>query len=181
MRKIILLILLAFSTTSCAATPRISAKKTGINEEFKPYIQNYKYIIGEKKYSNKFKYLHMNFADLEGSIIGRCWWLLNGEYEVEIDINYWKWNEHNFLAKEFLIYHELEHCIRSRMHTNKQSKIESIEDFFEEIGFQLGIIKRLGYLKDGCPASIMHSHAFSDNCRIKHRYYYFNEMRNWKH
>lgn len=179
--KIIMMLFLLLFSTSCAgiSAPRFNPKQKGINKEFQPYIENYKHIIDDKNISNKFNYLHMNFASLEGSTVGRCWWLMNGELEIEIDPTYWGWIKYDFLAKEFLVYHELEHCIRKRMHTNKKHEIINIVDFFEEIGFQLGIIKRLGYLKDGCPASLMHSHTLSEQCRWKHYYYYINEMRNW--
>jgi hypothetical protein len=179
--KILLLLLNLFFVTSCAGIerPRFTPKQKGINQEFKPYIENYRYIIGEGEYSRRFNYLHMNFAKLNGSTVGRCWWLLNGELEVEIDVDYWQWVD--FVAKEFLVYHELEHCIRQRMHTNSKEKIRNIIDFFEEVGFRLGLIKKLGYLKDGCPASLMHTYTLSSTCRAKHYYYYLNEIRKWEY
>jgi hypothetical protein len=177
MKKIMLFLLLTLFSCS-SSVPRISTQQKGVDSEFTPYIDNYKYIIGEGKYTQEFKHLHMNFAKLEGSIVGRCWWLLNGDYEIEIDPDYWRWN--SFAAKEFLVYHELEHCIRKRMHTNKKDEIDNIADFFEEIVYQLGLIDRYGYLKDGCPSSIMHSTTLSESCRWKHREYYLDELTNWK-
>ena len=179
MKKILLITALLISLTSCAATPRISPKKRGIDPEFKPYIQEYKFIIG-KGYESKFKKLSMNFANLSPGVLGTCYWLLNGEYEIEINKNWW-YNEYtNFIDKKFVSYHELEHCIKHRLHSDRKKKVEDIVDFWEEILYQVGIISKPGYLEDGCPASIMHSVIFSFSCQIKHYDYYIDEIRNTK-
>ena len=178
---ILLLTLLLFTTSSCSTTPRIISKKDGINPEFIPYIVEYRYLIGKDntKYNYRLGRLDMNFAKLEGTVIGRCHWLIGGGYEIEIDEDWWKRNRFNFISKQFLVWHELEHCIRYRMHTNKKKEIKNISDFFETIAYYIGIIKDISRLKDGCPASIMHSHQFDYSCEQKHYEYYLDEIRNW--
>ena len=177
--KIFIFSLLIF-ITSCSALPRVAHYQKGIDPTFKPYIESYRNIIGEKKYQNKFDNLSMNFKNLEGNAVGKCWWLLNGGFEIEVDTSWWYNNMFDSKAKEFLTYHELEHCIRYRMHTDRKHKIETIVDFFEEIGYYLGIISKSGYLEDGCPASLMHSHVMDYRCREKHYLYYIKELQKWE-
>jgi hypothetical protein len=163
MKKLLILLIFLIPLPSCSINKiRVHPKQTGIDPVFKPYIVEYRNLIGKKTLERRFDKLHMNFADLEGNILGRCYWLLGGDFEIEIDKGYWDrpWNS---LDKKFTVYHELEHCIRFRMHTNKKIKIKSIEDFFEVIGYYIGFMGRKGFLKDGCPASLMHSHSFSIN------------------
>ena len=165
---------------SCSALPRATHHKKGIDPVFKPYIESYKTIIGKSKYEYKFKKLSMNFKKLENDVIRKCWWLLDGGYEIEVDPDWWYGNIFDPEAQEFLAYHELEHCIRYRLHSNKKDEIENISDFFEEIGYYLGILSKPGYLSDGCPASLMHSHVMSYRCRKKHYIYYIKELQKWE-
>jgi hypothetical protein len=159
--------------------PKVTTEIEGIDPTFEPYIQEYRKIIGEDKYPKKFENLHMNFAEFKDEAVGRCWWLLNG-YEIQIDRTWWDSYWTTPYAKQFLVYHELEHCIRKRMHSNRKGKIEHPVDFFEEVLFYMGIIDKPGYLYDGCPASLMHSHVMSNRCREKHYGYYLKEIRDWK-
>lgn len=179
--KKILIILVMLITQSCAGMhlPRVTPKQEGIDQRFEVYIEEYRNIIGKDKHPNRFKRLHMNLAKLEGSVIGMCWWLLNGEYEIEIDKDYWYSTWYSGLDKQFTIYHELEHCIRYRPHTNRKEKIENLADFLGEIGYRLGIVSKPGFLPDGCPVSLMHSHTFSWSCQQKHYNYYMEEMKKY--
>ena len=180
MIKIYLLGIILF-LNSCSALPRVTQKQKGIDPVFKPYIESYRNIIGKDKYQYKFDRLSMNFKDLKSGIVGKCWWLINGDFEIEIDPDWWYRNyAFDPIAKEFLAYHELEHCMRYRMHTDRKKEIRSILDFFEEIGYYLGLLEKPGYLKDGCPASLMHSYVTSYYCRKKHYEYYIQELKEWK-
>lgn len=180
MRKLLIILLLIFSTSACSTMPRVTHHQKGVDPTFEPYIDSYRIIIGKDKYKDKFEVLSMNFKKLEAGTVGKCWWLLDGGYEIEIDPDWWYQNMFYPKAKEFLAYHELDHCIRYRMHTDRKGEIETIVDFFEEIGYYIGMIPKPGYLSDGCPASLMHSHVMSDRCREKHYYYYIKELQNWK-
>lgn len=171
------LFLIIFVTTSACAIIRVVPKTKGIDSTFEPYIEDYKHLIGGG-YEKRFENLHINFAKLEGEVVGRCYWLLAGGFEVEIDTDFWL-NTLNPQKKAFVVYHELEHCIRLRMHTDKKPEMENIVDFIEEIGYKLGIIKKYGELRDGCPSSLMNSMVINGWCRIKHYNHYLEEIRTY--
>lgn len=137
MNKFLIILFTLLISQSCSSYVRVAPEQKGINPIFKPYINSYRYIIGEDKYKKEFNNLSMNFAKLQDNTVGRCWWLLNGDLEIEIDPSWWYGNMFSPKSQEFLTYHELEHCIRKRMHTNKKDKIENILDFFEEIGYYI--------------------------------------------
>lgn len=56
------------------------------------------------------------FTEIEEDIVGQCAKLTDGSKEVRIDLDYW--NKSNELEREFLIFHELGHCILNRSHTD---------------------------------------------------------------
>lgn len=175
MKKIkffLIFILVACSNKYIRSIPN----QPGVDPYFKEYVQEYRNIIGHKKYEERFNSLSMNFVPtIGGNVIGRCYWLLNGGYEIEIDKKWWHNSYASFNQKKFLIFHELEHCIRYRMHTDKK-EIDTIVDFFEMIGRYIGLISEKGYLPDGCPASIMHSTSIDAWCAYRHYLYYIREM-----
>lgn len=181
MKVKILLLITMFLFPSCSGLvlPRITPHKKGVDKAFKHHIVSYKKIIkNERRYKPKFKVLSMNFAELSETVVGRCWWLLNGDLEVEIDTKYWKMA--SFIDRQFLVYHELEHCIRGRLHTNKKENIENILDFFEEILYYLGFKSGKAYLKDGCPNDIMNTHTMGWLCQQKHYTYYLDKIKNYR-
>lgn len=180
MKNKLVTIFLLLLTQSCAAYPRISAKTPGIQPELQPYIQDYRYLIGEDNYNHKFKKLSANIVDMNDEILGVCRWLLDGGNEIEINKKYWYSYSTTFYDRYFTVLHELEHCIRNRGHTNIKQEIDNVTDFFEEIGRYMGIIETKHELKDGCPASIMHSTSFSFYCQRTYYIYYINEIKNWK-
>jgi hypothetical protein len=177
--KVFFLISLLLVSCGSVTLPRVSAKKKSIDPVFKPYIAEYRNLIGKHKYQHKFDVLSMNFTILPGTTIGRCWWLLNGDLEIEIDKRYWDFYN-NTIDRQFLVYHELEHCIRSRMHTNRNRQIGGLSDFFDEIFYHLRLIPQKEYLDDGCPVSLMHSSTMSKSCQEKHYLYYLYEIINYK-
>jgi len=156
--------------------PRFVHKNKGIDSTFDPYIAEYRSIIGEEKYEHKFKRLSFNFAKLTPGVLGRCYWLIGGGYEIEIDREWWNRSWSGFLSKKLVVFHELEHCIRFRLHTNRVTKINSAADFFDEIGYFLGIINKPGYLKDGCPSTVMNSSVSGYKCQSKHYNMWIKEM-----
>lgn len=173
MKKLLLIILL---TTSCSVMPRTVHKKKGIDTELKPYVADYRNIIGKDVLSHRFKRLSVNFSDIEGNILGRCFWLIGGGYEIEIDRNWWNLSSTTQIDKKFVMYHELEHCIRLRMHTDRKTEINTVLDFIDELGYLLGIIDKPGFLPDGCAVSLMNSYSQSTWCQEKHYEHYIKEM-----
>lgn len=183
MIKLILLFLLLL--TSCSSESiRVTPKQPGVDYVFSPYIDDYWHIINTKHnkyrhiYDQRIKKLSINFTNLGGSAIGRCHWLLNGEFEIEIDKGYW--DRANFLSKKFLIYHELEHCIRFRMHTHEDLYIANFWKYIEYLGQLLGLLPRKGYFRDGCPNSIMHPNDAGEWCHFAHHDAYIDEMIEYK-
>jgi hypothetical protein len=157
--------------------PRVGPKYSGVNPVFDTYVSEYRELIGKNDYQWRFDNLSINFVELESPAIGRCWWLLSGDVEIEIDA-YW-WESTNARGKQFLMYHELEHCIRRRFHTDKPSSVKNKSDFLEEIIYRLGLKSKFGYLRDGCPISLMHPNMVTSRCREKHYWYYMTELKEW--
>lgn len=172
----ILLYMPACSTTKTVHVPQTKQKPS--NPVFEVYIASYRQVIGKNEYRDKFDVLYVNFANLKENTIGLCWWFPTGDLRIEIDKTYWKTSD--FDEKKFLIYHELEHCIRNRLHTDKKHEIKDIFDFFEKIGYYIGIFVKKGFLLDGCPASLMSYSAMGSTCRNKHYLHYINELKNYK-
>lgn len=183
MNKLIVLFLIF--TSSCSSEPiRVFPKKRGVDPAFNPYIKEYYSIINFKNkthkdvYVKRIKNLSMNFTELEEATIGRCYWLLNGELEIEVDKKYW--DRSGFLSKKFLVYHELEHCIRNRSHTHDMPEPNSINAYIDYLIRWLGIIPKKDYFSDGCPNSIMHPNDVGDWCHYNHYNKYIEEMMDYK-
>lgn len=185
MNKIITLILILIFLTSCSSeVVRVHPNQAGVDPLFNPYIQNYSDILNLKNkkykyiYDQRIKKLSVNFANLNGSTIGRCHWLLNGEFEIEIDKEYWY--RAGFLSRQFLIYHELEHCIRFRLHTHEDLYKQNVWQYIEHLAQLMGLIPKKGYFKDGCPNSIMHPSDAGEWCHYEHYDSYIKEMIDYK-
>lgn len=179
MNKIIFLTLMFF--VSCSSEDiRVQPRQRGVDPVFVPYIKDYSNIINTKHkqykhiYDQRIRSLSMNFTVFEGSTIGRCHWLMNGELEIEIDQRYWE--RAGFLSKQFLIYHELEHCIRFRMHTHEDIYKTNIWQYIEYLAQLMGLIPEKGYFKDGCPDSIMHPSDAGEWCHLEHYNEYIKDM-----
>lgn len=178
MKRITFVFLLFF--ISCSTQLRMSHKQKGIDPTFEPYVTEYRHLIGKDKFVERFDKLSINFKDLDDKTVGRCFWLVLGGYEIEINEKWWKYYMFYPEVKELVMYHELEHCIRYRFHTDKKEYINSVSDFFERVLYYIGIIPENGYLRDGCPVSIMHSQVMSHYCRNKHYEYYIQEIIKYK-
>ena len=171
-----ILLLLVLLLTSCTTQPRLSLNKTGIDPEFKPYIEEYRSIIGRKKYQYSFSRLTVVFAELEPDVAGRCWWVSLSGKKIEINIHWWRNPNSSQISKRLVVYHELEHCIRYRMHTNKATEIHDLSSFFDEIGYLLGLIPKPGFFEDGCPVSLMNSQIAGSACQEKYYNVWIKEM-----
>ena len=182
MKKIFILILILFSTSCSSNTKNISSYR--IDPEFNPYIDEYKNIINSKFTDNKELYdyrldkLKINFAKLDDKVMGECSW--NFFVDRSIEINKKHWQNATFIGKKFLIYHELEHCVRYRSHTHTKKENTDFWDYIEELAQKLGIIDKKGFFEDGCPDSIMYPYDTSEYCNEAHYNEYIEEMANYK-
>lgn len=182
--KNIIIILSLFLSSSCSGEMIQNNFKQTVDPEFEYYLKEYKTIInskdGSKKelYDNRIDKLSINFADLEKNVLGECTWEIDGSYKIEISKIYWQ--NSTFIGKQFLIYHELEHCVRFRPHTHIKKKKEDFWDYLEALAQALGLIKKQGFFKDGCPDSIMYPYDTTELCNINHYNEYIEEMANYK-
>lgn len=184
MNIIFTLLLLILPSSCSSASVRVFPKKKGVDSEFKPYIQDYKSIINFRKSINKKTYdqriskLSVSFDKLEYPVIGQCHWLMNGEFEIQIDRTWWSYSSP--ISRKFLVYHELEHCVRFRMHTHTKTNKDSLWDYIRYLGQLMGIIPNDEYFADGCPNSIMHPADTGDYCNYEHYEEYIQEMVNYQ-
>jgi hypothetical protein len=182
--KNIIIILSIFLSNSCSSEMIENNFKQTVDYEFESYLKDYKTIINskdnskEKLYDSRIDRLSVNFADLDKNVLGECTWQFDGSYKIEISKSYWKTS--TFIGKQFLIYHELEHCVRFRPHSHLKKKKEDIWDYIEALGQFLGIIEKKGFFKDGCPDSIMYPYDTSELCNINHYNEYIEEMANYQ-
>jgi hypothetical protein len=184
MKQLLFAFLLILPLSCSSAAFRVYPQKKGVDPTFKPYIKEYSHIINYKNNKNKKIYdqrissLSINFNNLEYPVIGQCHWLVNGEFEIQVDERWWKYSSP--VARQFLVYHELEHCIRFRMHTHTKEQLETLWDYVQYWGQLLGIVPDNEYFKDRCPNSIMNPSDVGDYCNYEHYYEYIQEMIDYK-
>lgn len=162
MYKLLILFTLLFSS-SCSSS--LLKKHKEIHPAFAPYvseiIENSQGLINSKD----IKSLTIGFRNLKTPTIGRCNLLSN---EIDIDITYWAFSDRN--KKLEILMHEIGHCVLKRYHTGLKY------EFLHDLPMKLGFFKEMGFLYDGCPASVMHPYDSSWYCFIKHKRYYMDEL-----
>jgi hypothetical protein len=109
----------------------------------------------------------IGFGDLKDGVVGVCKLMSK---KITIDRKYWFRISENSKMEIFL--HEVGHCILKRYHTNPKGS------YWHDLPLSMGFIKNTGYLKDGCPTSIMHPYVLDWYCFYKHRNYYIEELFN---
>ena len=176
MKKIINLITIFLLFYSCS-TLRFARKHDGIDYRVKPYIDHFVKSSNGKMTYEDLEDVSIGFVDYtEGERNAAVCWPLG--YLTEIDISRrWWFDMSSSLQKMELIYHELGHCVINRVHT-KSKYGEDYVTRFENYLFELGILKELNDLKDGCPSSIMNPIVLDERCIIKHYNYYVDEFFN---
>jgi len=182
LRFFVYISIIFYGLSSCTGVKiRTYPRKKGKQEILKPYIKEYKQIVKlNKQQKNRLKKLHINILPInDGSVVGRCWYYGSGQLEIVIDKHYWENWTTNEIDKQFLVFHELEHCIRYREHTNPKKEIRNIVDFFERIGYGIGFLNSKQNLPDGCPPSLMNSHTLGSDCKSRHYMLYIREMQKW--
>jgi len=175
MKKLIFILLIMFSTTSCATNMelRLSKEYDGIHHEFQPYVEEFIMMSDGKVSQKDFQRFSMGFRkyDISDSTVGTCHYLV---HEVDISIDWWNSDKSPSERLE-LVFHEFGHCILNRGHTEKPVH-DGFVQWLERIGFKLGFFSEKGYLHDGCPASFMHPYTIGERCINKHFAYYIKEL-----
>lgn len=135
----------------CSSFIRIKPKHKGIDSEFSRYVNSF--IHRSRGKVANVENLTMGFDILptveDGQIVGTCSYVIPNL--AEIDIHYPFWINSPSVKREFLIYHEMIHCMCHSLHRNKMKK-------------------------DGCPESIMHEKTMPVICSIRHYRHYVKEM-----
>ena len=63
--------------------------------------------------------LSASLMEITGDAVGQCLTYDNGNRRINVDQNFWQAS--NTLAKEFLIFHELGHCVLGRAHYDESN------------------------------------------------------------
>jgi hypothetical protein len=162
---------------------KIKPDHIGIAEELIKYELSYKTLalLHNIKFTNSvsigFSVIKMKKGTKK--VVGVCNYGKNFR-EIDIDIAYW--NANSEITRRTLLYHEITHCLCGRDHDYGAG--DKYPDVDTAVGALVTIIRQPfykippGYMDDRCPMSIMHPYILSDECAIKHREVYDNEMFN---
>lgn len=154
----------------------------GIDKELAPYDASYRNLA--LKNSIKFtKPVTIGFSRIKllkdkKHVIGLCTYGKNFR-EIDIDIEYWK--NASSISRRTLVYHEMTHCLCGRDHDWGEGTAypDSITEKIIAKIIPLPFYKTPpGFMKDGCPLSVMHPYILSDGCAINHWSEYKKEMFN---
>lgn len=164
--NLVAFLFLWISTSSCAEFS-LTKKFTGIDEEIKPYVDEYVFVSQGKVEKKDLKNLTMGFFEpaKDSNTIGICNYLT---YEISIKQSFWKTAGH--LDRMEIVFHELGHCVKRRQHTSTKGS------FWHDLMFDLGLFNAQENLRDGCPSSIMHPVVIGWYCFNKHYNYYLDEL-----
>jgi len=158
--------LLLFLFTSILISCETRMSKDKIDPAFRPYLDEVIEFSKGELNKNNLRSLKIGFFDNKGSSeVGVCKHIFN---EILIDKNYWaRTTEEGRLE---IIMHEIGHCVLNRYHTNVKF------EFFHDIPFLFNMVGNEGFLKDGCPSSVMNPFTLNWFCFIKHKNYYQEEL-----
>lgn len=185
--RYILTFLLFFSITRCTFhkgpldEPRKTAHYTGIDPKVFPIMV--KYALLARKHDIAFRRdISVGFTDIgDGPTVGICFY---GKNFREIEIDNKEWNTSSEITREQLLFHELTHCLCGRDHSfiNKDGDLQEypsvgFEEFLTNITTKWPFYLPLpGRYVDGCPTSYMFPHVLHDQCVIRHKEEYLEEM-----
>ena len=106
-----------FSLLLWMASCQKEAVELRIDDEIAPYLTTFleeaalRGLDMEPEMTN----LEAYFTDIEGAgVVGQCQTFSDGSADLLIEKNYWR--SINSMKKEFLIFHELGHCVLGRSH-----------------------------------------------------------------
>jgi len=173
MKKVLVLLIFLFSSCASSVEIRVQKQYETVNEEFKPYVEDFISMSRGVVTSKDFKHFTMGFRDYPKDVetVGTCHPQI---LEVDISREWWENNQDQIKRLE-LVFHEFGHCILNRGHTKKTYGGGFIR-WLERIGFLLGIFTEKGHLSSGCPASIMHPRVIDEYCLYVHYDYYIKEL-----
>lgn len=114
--KYVIFILLAVLIPSCSVEEPSYSIASSVDEELLPYVRSFEDEASLRGISVNWSDHHMTvgFADIETNAVGRCLTYTDASKKIELDKSYW--NNQSAIGKEFVIFHELGHCILDRSH-----------------------------------------------------------------
>ena len=119
MKKFILLLLI--STVLLSACSKEA--NYVVEEEISVYFEKFEAAAAERGHEIDLKAIHIEgyFSDIEANgVVGQCKTYSDGTHDIVIEKTYW--NRKNDLEKEYLIFHELGHCVLNREHLDNQDQ-----------------------------------------------------------
>ena len=172
MKKLFTIFLILLLNLGCAQIQRPM-----VNDEFTPYVKDFELIVNNKQYDYKLQNLTILFEDIPSTgdgyqTVAYCSMMFTDKPSIYVDRKQYQYATP--MSRQFTLLHELGHCVCNRFHTENSV---GVVGFFENILFKLGLVTKKGFLKDGCPASIMHPYAFSESCMMTHYFYYIDEYK----
>lgn len=113
--------ILCFSIVSCTDTapPELSEL---VETEMVPYFERFANEAAlrgiDLDWSSEM--ISASLTDIAEDKVGQCLTYNNGTRQINIDKVYW--NKSSDMEREFLIFHELGHCVLSRSHLDQEQK-----------------------------------------------------------
>jgi hypothetical protein len=155
---------------------KIKPEYTGVDPQLQSYVNEFIELakIHDIRFYNK---VTVGFKKVnEGNIIGVCHY---GAFFREVDIDMDFWQNANEMDRLSLIFHELTHCYCERRHdfgkndVYPKNRLERYKAYWRHLMYG---DKSYGYLKDGCPKSLMHPSLLDARCMYAHYDVYVAEM-----
>lgn len=168
MKKLLALLSLTL-LTSCASAFGLPK----VDEELKPYVEEFRMVIKGSPYESKMDYLTMKFSDLDDDTIGQCYNIFVNVTYSSIDMDYWRTATHE--SKMSTVFHELGHCVCNLGHTKIGEGL--IDKFVDTIMAAFNMMPdQYLYVVDMCPDSYMYPREMSQRCLESHYQDYIQKM-----
>jgi len=128
MKNIIFLVLLALLLASCkkeqVSEPisNSSDSFSNIDANLREYAHRFEEEANKRglSFSEELSLLETHFENIpSNNVAGQCSWSSNSPYMVTIDIPFW--NNAGPSQREWVVFHELGHCVLYRGHTEAQN------------------------------------------------------------
>ncbi len=112
-KKVLLLVVSIGMLVSCSKEEEVV-----IEDELRPYIEDFIQEAGERGLDLDISDLTAQIEDIQGrSVVGQCSHNSNKPNEIVIDSKFW--NSNSLLDREYVIFHELGHCLLLRSHLDE--------------------------------------------------------------
>jgi hypothetical protein len=108
-----------------------------------------------------------------GTILATCYYSPYSTNYITINRKWWNAEAGPYYSRKFarVIWHELGHCVLGRDHTYSYD-----QSWYVKLLEWINLTEQKGFLKDGCPISLMHPIIVDDYCAEKHYLYYLQEL-----